>query len=114
MPHPLQRGDVIAFTNVTGADLTAFQPVLLGSGITSMVGVTQGATLQNAEGEMAITGAWGDMPKKTAQAWTTFDALYWDNTAKEFTTTSTGNTHAGWAAADAASADAVGAVRLRL
>jgi len=48
----------------------------------------------------------------TGQAWTQGALLYWDNTAKNFTTTSTSNTKAGVAISAKESAAAVGEVKL--
>lgn len=50
--------------------------------------------------------------KTSAQAWTEGAKLYWDNSAKVFTTTSSGNTLVGVAAAAAANPSATGSVRL--
>lgn len=49
-----------------------------------------------------------DVPKATGQAWTQGVKIYWDNTAKNLTTTSSGNTLVGAAAQAQQSADAVG------
>jgi predicted RecA/RadA family phage recombinase len=54
----------------------------------------------------------GDLAKVSAQAWTEGAKIYWDDTAKNFTTTSGGNTLAGVAAAAAANPSATGKVRL--
>ena len=48
----------------------------------------------------------------TSQAWTQGDVLYWDDTGKVWTKTTTSNTKGGVAAADKLAADATGAVRL--
>jgi predicted RecA/RadA family phage recombinase len=48
----------------------------------------------------------------SAQAWTAGALVYWDDTAKLFTTTSTSNTLAGVAVAIAANPTATGRVRL--
>lgn len=48
----------------------------------------------------------------TGQAWTQGDVLYWDDTAKIFTKTTTSNTKAGIAAYDKLAADALGKVLL--
>ena len=45
------------------------------------------------------------VPKATGQTWTAGQNLYWDNTAKNFTTTSTSNTLVGIAANAQASGD---------
>ena len=50
--------------------------------------------------------------KTSAQAWTAGVKLYWDDTAKEFTTASTGNTLAGIAAETAANPSSTGLILL--
>lgn len=52
------------------------------------------------------------VPKATGQAWVPLAKIYWDDTAKDFTTTSTGNTLAGFAVVDAVSADTEGVIDL--
>lgn len=42
--------------------------------------------------------------KATGEAWTVGQAIYWDNTAKKFTTTASGNTKCGYALEPALSA----------
>ena len=51
-----------------------------------------------------------DAPKATGAAWAVGDAIYWDDTAKKFTKTSTDNTACGYAIAVAGSSDAVGSL----
>lgn len=53
------------------------------------------------------------LPKATGAAWTEGEKLYWDDTAKDFTGTSTSNTACGYAAAAALSADTTGNVLLK-
>jgi len=53
-----------------------------------------------------------DLAKVSAQAWTVGALVYWDDTAKLFTTTSTSNTLAGVAVAVAANPTATGRARL--
>lgn len=48
-----------------------------------------------------------DAPKAAGAAWSVGDALYWDDTAKNFTKTSSANTLCGYALSAAASADTV-------
>lgn len=50
--------------------------------------------------------------KATGQAWAVGDKLYWDDTAKVFTTTASANTLCGCAMAIAASGDTTGSVLL--
>lgn len=51
-------------------------------------------------------------PKVAAQAWVGLGPIYWDDTAKNFTTTATANTLAGRIALDAAAADTEGVIDL--
>lgn len=48
-----------------------------------------------------------DAPKTTAEAWAVGAAIYWNDTTKKFTTTSSGNTACGFALATALAADTV-------
>jgi predicted RecA/RadA family phage recombinase len=50
--------------------------------------------------------------KNSAEAWTVGAAVYWDNTNKVFTTTTTSNTKVGVALAVAANPSATGTIRL--
>lgn len=52
------------------------------------------------------------VPKATGQAWVPLAKIYWDDTAKNFTTTSTANTFAGYVIEDAASGDTEGVIDL--
>lgn len=52
------------------------------------------------------------VPKATGEAWTPLTKIYWDDTAKKFTTTSTSNTLAGYVKEPALSADIEGVIRL--
>lgn len=70
--------------------------------VTAAAGATFAARL---EGVYTLTKAAG-------AAWTEGAAVYWDNTAKNVTTTASGNTKIGVAAAVAASGDTLGNVRL--
>lgn len=48
----------------------------------------------------------------SGQVWAAGDLIYWDNTAKQFTKTSTSNTKAGYVVAVKASGDVTGRIRL--
>ena len=58
--------------------------------------------------ESEVSGA----PKATGEAWTVGQAIYWDNTNKRMTKTSSGNTKVGRAVAAKVTTDVV--VRLRI
>jgi predicted RecA/RadA family phage recombinase len=59
-----------------------------------------------------MEGAYTDVPAATSQSWAEGVTLYWDDTAKKFTTTATSNTKAGVATAAKGSSAAVGGIRL--
>ena len=77
----------------------------------SLVGIALNKYLSGETGQWAVCGV-HEQKKTTAQAWSIGAKIYWDNTAKEFTTTSTSNTLAGWAYAAAVNPSTVGQVRL--
>mgnify|MGYP000358429157 CR=1 FL=1 len=99
----------------TGDRIPLAAPYAVASGAGALVGTLFGVALQTLAngitGEFAIRGVW-DLAKATGAAWTVGAALYWDNTNKNVTTTSAGNTKIGVAAVAAASGDTVGRVRL--
>ena len=63
--------------------------------------------------EAALTGVY-DLKKVASQAWAAGDKVYWDNTAKEATKTTTSNTLIGVAVVAVAggASDIIGRVRL--
>lgn len=101
----IQQGDTLT--------LAAPYDVAAGAGfkVGSIIAVATSAALSGANVEGLTTGV-VDVKKTSAQAWTAGVAVYWDDTAKEFTTTSTSNTKAGVAVAAAANPSATGRVRL--
>ena len=105
MKNYVQRGDVLS--------LTAPYAVASGGGflVGSLFAVATSAA-GNAEAvEGAMTGVY-DLAKVSAQAWTVGAKIYWDDTAKACTTTSSGNTLIGVATAAATNPSATGRVRL--
>ena len=52
------------------------------------------------------------VPKNAGEAWDVLEDIYWDDTAKNFTTVVGTNTKAGVVAEDAASADTEGKINL--
>lgn len=80
--------------------------------IGSIVGVAAETAL-NGAGLTGIVDGWcGVVAKATGAAWTVGVLLYWDDTAKNFTTVSTSNTKCGYATLAAATGDTVGTLRL--
>lgn len=93
-------------------DRTSGQAAKIGS----IIAVATVDVLSGARAEWDVEGVF-DVPKATSQAWTEGLIIYWDDTAKNFTSTVGSNTKAGVAVANAAgvmaqSADTVGRVRL--
>lgn len=105
MKNFVQPGEVIT--------LTAPYAVASGAGmkVGSIFAVATTAADNGATVEGALTGVF-TLPKVSAQAWTLGVALYWDDTAKLVTTTSTSNTLIGVAAAAAGNPSGTGLVRL--
>jgi predicted RecA/RadA family phage recombinase len=105
MKNYLMEGDTIT--------LTAPYAVVSGDGLLvgSIFGVACGDAAINADVESLIEGAF-TLKKAAAQAWTQGVLIYWDNAAKNCTTTLTSNKLIGVAITAALSADTVGNVRL--
>ncbi|MCW1839445.1 DUF2190 family protein [Prosthecomicrobium hirschii] len=102
----VQCGDRIDVTAPSGG-ATSGKGLLIGT----MFGV---AALTVAQGDVTpiiLEGVF-KMDKATGEAWSVGAAIYWDNTAKKMTTTSSGNTKVGVATVAALSADTTGVVRL--
>jgi predicted RecA/RadA family phage recombinase len=100
----------------TGGMLTAIAPVNgVVSGAFVIVGAAFGiaatSALEGEEYELKLGEIW-ELPKTSAQAWTLGAAIYWDAANSVATTTSSGNTKIGVAAAVAANPSATGIVRL--
>ena len=95
--------------------LTAPYAVTSGDGllIGSIFGVAAGTAAVGEAVEAALTGVY-DLKKVASQAWAAGDKVYWDNTAKEATKTTTSNTLIGVAviAVAGGAGDTIGRVRL--
>jgi predicted RecA/RadA family phage recombinase len=106
MKNAIQPGDVVELTAPTGG-------VVSGTGylIGSLFVIATVTAAEAAKFNAQVTGV-VSYAKVSAQAWTEGAKVYWDNTAKNFTTTSSGNTLAGVAVAVAANPSATGLVRL--
>lgn len=94
-------------------DLTAPYQRNKGEGavIGNLFGVALSTVANGAVGQFAIEGCW-TLAKATGAGWTQGQILYWDNTNKNVTGTSTSNYRIGCAIAAAASGDTTGQVRL--
>jgi predicted RecA/RadA family phage recombinase len=98
-----------------GKGLTFTAPYAVSSGDAFKVGnyiaVASGDAASGDPVEGELEGVYS-LKKATGTAWTQGDALYWNDSDKDFTKTGTSATLAGFAAADAGSGDAVGNVHL--
>lgn len=100
-----------------GKTVTVTAPAALASGvgvlIGSMFGVTNSAAANGAEVEIDLCGVF-DLVRATGAStdWTPGTLLYWDDTNKRITKTSSGNTKIGVAVTAALVGDATGRVRL--
>lgn len=106
MNNFIQPGEVQTFTAPSGGVVsgTVYK-------IGQVVCVAAADVAQTLPFEGKIRGVF-TLPKATSQSWTEGALLYWDDSAKKFTTTSGGNRLAGHAVEAADSADTTGTVYL--
>lgn len=101
--------------NKQGAIVTLNAPYAVASGDGALVGalfaVATSAYANAAEGEFSRLGE-HQLKKAAGQAWTQGVKIYWDNAAKNCTTTLTANTLIGVAMLPAAAGDLLGMVLL--
>lgn len=98
-----------------GKTLTLLAPYQVASGdgllVGSVFGVASNDAANGAEVEAVVEGVF-TLKKTSAQAWTVGALIYWDNTAKECTTTVSTNKLVGTAMAIATNPTPTGIVRL--
>jgi len=78
---------------VAGSTITSGQVVLFGA----RIGIAQASVASGATVALRVLGIW-TVAKLSTDAMTQGALLYWDNTNSRLTTTSTGNTLAGFCA----------------
>lgn len=106
MKGEMTSGDRI--TMAAPANVTVGVPILFGT----MFGIPESTQASGEQVSMRIKGM-QKVPKVAAQAWATVGAkVYWDDTAKNVTTTASGNSLIGCVGKPALSADTVGYVVL--
>jgi predicted RecA/RadA family phage recombinase len=107
MKNYVQPGNTITLT--APYDVASGDGLLVGS----IFGVATGAAANGESIEAALVGVF-DLKKVASQAWAAGDKIYWDNTAKETTKTTTSNTLIGVAieAVGSGAGETVGRVRL--
>lgn len=79
--------------------------------ITALLAVAVASVAANEPGEFTTEGVY-ELPKATADEITIGAKLYWDDSAKNFTTTATDNVQCGKAWATAANGDTLVAVKI--
>lgn len=98
-----------------GVALTLVAPYAVASGaafkVGSIIAVAQ-STAANAATVVGVTEGVFNLPKLATDVVAVGDTLYWDNTNKRLTTTSAGNTKAGYATV--AAGNGVATVDIRL
>jgi predicted RecA/RadA family phage recombinase len=100
-----------------GTTLTLAAPYAVSSGDGLLVGAIFGVASGDADTgdsvEATLVGVF-DLKKVASQAWAVGDKVYWDNTAKAATKTSSGNTLIGVAVATVGgtASETIGRVRL--
>ncbi len=95
-------GKRIPYTN-SGSAISSGDVVVLASGATGFIGIAvTGIDATTGKGELEVTGV-HELTKKSGDAFTAGGLVYWDASNKQLTSTSSGNTRAGRAAAAAAS-----------
>src|SRR5688572_23834561 len=106
MQNYVQPGETIPLTAPSGGVVSGTAYKIGSLIIVALVSVAQTVRFS------AMTRGVAELPKATGQTWSEGEKLYWDDSAKKFTTTSSGNTLAGCAVAAALSGDTTGLVRL--
>lgn len=91
------------------AATVAHVPVILAAGLLGIPMTSEDADIENV---FSIEAEALAVPKATGQVWTGGAKVYWNNTAKNFTTTASGNTLCGRVITPAASADDRGQIQL--
>jgi len=97
----VQEGDIINVTNATGSTVTSGSGMLIS---TTRLGVALADVANGAVGSFAVKRVY-ELPKLETDVVAQGALLYWDNTNKRLTVTSSGNTLAGYATKAAANGD---------
>lgn len=107
MKNFVQQGDNL--TLPAPYDRLSGQAALIGS----IFGVASVDVLSGVDAAFVTEGVF-DLPKAASQAWTIGAKIYWDNTAKNLTTTSSGNTLVGVAtkAVGSGAGETIGQIKL--
>lgn len=102
------RSEAAPVTIDAPANVTSGQGLLVGT----LFGVVANTAASGAKVGLHVDGVF-ELPTAAAQAWTAGAAIYWDDTNKVATTTSSGNTFIGRAPIAKGSTPVLGLVLLR-
>ncbi len=91
------EGDVLPYTNSTGATIASGAPVFIGK----LKGISLGTVADGATGQMMTEGVF-ELPKKATLAISAGDVVFWDATPGEITKTDADGTFFGYATKAAA------------
>lgn len=105
MKNYIQKGDIL--TLIAPYARSSGQGALIGS----IFGIATNDVASGASGEFIVEGV-VELAKNSAEGWTQGELVYWDDTNKVCTATSTSNKLIGVAVAAAANPSATGIVRL--
>jgi predicted RecA/RadA family phage recombinase len=103
----VQEGNVLDYTNTSGATILSGSAVLIGK----RLAVALGDIEPNGKGQLAVSGVFA-LPRLNTDDTKIGEELYWDAAASHLTESAAGNTKAGYAAADAGAGVATVAVKL--
>jgi predicted RecA/RadA family phage recombinase len=107
MKNFIQEGDTLTVPAPSGGVLSG-APVIIGS----LIGIAVATAALGVAVAVKTKGVF-ELPKVSAQAWATLGLpIYWDATAGNATTTSSGNTLIGYNTETAANPSGVGRVRI--
>jgi predicted RecA/RadA family phage recombinase len=106
MKNFIQEGDTLTVAAPSGGVVSGAL-VIIGS----LIGVAVMTAAVGVKVAVKTKGVF-EFAKVSAQAWTVGAPIYWDSTAGNATTTSSGNTLIGYATEVAANPSAVGRVRI--
>ena len=105
--NKIQSGAVLDWDNETSVDVESGDAVVIGD----RIGIAVVDIDADDSGSVDFEGVY-KLDKKSTDTWDQGDVLYWDDTNDYLTTTSSGNTVAGFAAEAGASAKTTGKVKL--
>lgn len=109
MKNELQVGRALNLT--APYDCTNTAAAAASAKVGSIIAVAAATVLNGVAGVFYVEGCY-NVAKATGETWAVGDLLYWDDTAKKYTKTSTSNTKAGYALAAALTGDTAGSIRL--